>query len=169
MGKVIVFMTMTFDGFVAGPNNELDWMVPTRDQELHHDAVAFLKGFNAGFIGYPTALGMIAYWSNAAQNPAASQDEHEIAEVVNKMHPIIVSTREEKLELGNAELLVAKDDNALVEAVTQRKREHRGDLGLPGGVRTAQKFTRLGLVAEFMLEVHPVAIGHGQTPWSLIV
>ncbi len=162
MGKIVVFMTMSVDGFVAGPNNELDWMLPTRDQELHRDRIAALKCFNVGFIGYPTALGMIGYWANAAQNPATSQEEREIAEVVNKMHPIIVSTKDEKLDMANAELLVATDDQALIEAITYRKQHADEVFGLPGGVRTAQKFTQLGLVDEFMLEVHPVALGAGK-------
>ncbi len=46
MGKLVVFMTMSVDGFVAGPNNELDWMLPTCDQELHRDRIAALKRFN---------------------------------------------------------------------------------------------------------------------------
>ncbi len=162
MRKVVVFMTMSLDGFVAGPNNELDWMVPTPGRELTDDTIAFLKQFNTGFMGYPTGVGMMAYWAGVAQNATAAEGERAIAEVVNKMHPILVSTKPEKLESNNAELLVAKDDNALVEAVTRLKQEPGGDLGLPGGVRTAQKFARLGLADEYALEVHPITLGHGK-------
>ena len=34
---------------------------------------------------------------------------------------------------------------------------------MPGGVRTAQRFTRLGLIDEYVLHVHPVAIGTGKS------
>ncbi len=34
MRKVFLNMTMTFDGFFAGPHGELDWMSQTPDQEL---------------------------------------------------------------------------------------------------------------------------------------
>jgi dihydrofolate reductase len=37
-----------------------------------------------------------------------------------------------------------------------------GDLGVPGGVRTAQRFARLGLIDEYVLHGHPVAIGDGK-------
>ncbi len=36
------------------------------------------------------------------------------------------------------------------------------DLGVPGRIRTAQTFVRLGLVDEYVLTVHPVALGTGK-------
>jgi dihydrofolate reductase len=155
-------MTMTCDGFFSGPNGELDWIGQTPDQELNDDIVALLKSADAGFMGYPTASGMIPYWANAAQNHSASKDELAIAEVVNTMHSIVISNREEKLEWENSELLLIKNDNDLVEAVAKFKRQPGKNLGVPGGIRTAQTFVRLGLIDEYVLMVHPVAIGHGQ-------
>ena len=162
MRKVFLYMTMTCDGFFSGPHSELDWMEQTPDQELNDDIVALLEGFDSGFIGYPTASGMIPYWSNVAQNPSASQGERAIAQAVNKLHGIILSKKEEKLEWENAELLLVKSDTDLVEAVTKLKRQPGKDLGIPGGIRTAQTFVRLGLIDEYVLMVHPVAIGNGQ-------
>jgi dihydrofolate reductase len=162
MRKVVLNMTMTFDGFFAGPHGELDWMVQTPDQELNDDIVAFFQGIDRGFIGYPTASGMIPYWSNVAKNPSASKGEREIAQAVNTLHGIIISKKEEKLEWDNSELLLVKNDKDLVEAVTKLKRQPGKDLGVPGGIRTAQTFVRLGLIDEYVLMVHPVAIGNGK-------
>ena len=160
--KVFLYMTMTFDGFFAGPHGELDWMSQTPDQELNDDTVAFFQGIDSGFIGYPTALGMIPYWLNVAKNPLASKAELAIAQAVNALHPLILSNQEEKLEWENAELLVVKSDRDLVEAVKKMKQQPGKNLGVPGGIRTAQTFVRLGLIDEYVLMVHPVAIGNGQ-------
>ena len=160
--KVFLYMTMTCDGFFAGPQGELDWMSQTPDQELTDDIVALFQGFDSGFIGYPTASGMIPYWLNVAQNPAASKEERAIAQVVNSLHSLIVSRQEETLEWENAELLVVKSDDELVEAVERVKQQPGKNLGVPGGIRTAQTFVRLGLIDEYVLMVHPVAIGSGQ-------
>jgi dihydrofolate reductase len=162
MRKVFLYMTMTFDGFFSGPHGELDWMEQTPDQELNDEIVALLEGFDSGFIGYQTASGMIPYWSNVAKNPSASKGEREIAQAVNTLHGIIISKKEEKLEWDNAELLLVKNDKDLVEAVTKLKRQPGKDLGVPGGIRTAQTFVRLGLIDEYVLMVHPVAIGNGK-------
>ena len=162
MRKVFLYMTMTFDGFFAGPQGELDWMSQTPDQELNDDMVALFKGIDRGFIGYPTASGMIPYWLNVAKNPSASKAERAIAQAVNTLHPLIISRQEEKLEWENTELLVVKSDHDLVEAVKKIKQQPGKDLGVPGGIRTAQTFVRLGLIDEYVLMVHPVAIGNGK-------
>ncbi len=166
MRKVLLSMTMTFDGFFCGPNGELDWMSQEPDQELNDDLVAFFQGFEQGFIGYPAASGMIPYWLSVAQNPAASKGERAIAQTVNSLHPFILSNREEKLAWENTELLVVKSDDDLVEAVKKIKQKPGRDLGVPGGIRTAQTFVRLGLIDEYMLMVHPVAIGKGQSVFT---
>ena len=74
-------------------------------QELNDDLVAFFQGVDQGFIGYPTASGMIPYWLGVAQNLAASKEERAIAQAVNTLHPFILSNREEKLVWENTELL----------------------------------------------------------------
>jgi dihydrofolate reductase len=162
MRKVFLNMTMTFDGFFAGPHGVLDWMSQAPDQELIDDIVAFFRGIDRGFIGYPTATGMIPYWLNVAKNPSASDDERAIAQAVNTLRPLILSNKEEKLEWENTELLVVRSDQDLVEAVKKLKQQPGKDLGVPGGIRTAQTFVRLGLIDEYVLMVHPVAIGNGQ-------
>jgi dihydrofolate reductase len=162
MRKVFLYMTMTCDGFFSGPNGELDWMSQTPDQELNDDIVALFQGFDSGFIGYPTASGMIPYWLNVAKNPSASEAERAIAQAVNTLHPLILSNKEEKLEWENSELLVVKSDQDLVEAVKKMKRQPGKNLGVPGGIRTAQTFVRLGLIDEYILMVHPVALGNGK-------
>jgi dihydrofolate reductase len=162
MRKVVLYMTMTCDGFFSGPHGELDWMAQTPDQELNDEMVVLFEGFDSGFIGYPTASGMIPYWLDVAKNPSASKGERAIAQAVNKLHPIILSNKEEKLEWENAELLLVKSDKDLVEAVTKVKQQPGRDLGVPGGIRTAQTFVRLGLIDEYVLMVHPVAIGDGK-------
>ncbi len=164
--KVFLNMTMTFDGFFCGPNGELDWMSQAPDQELNNDIVAFLQSVDQGFIGYSTASGMIPYWLSVAQNPAASKEERAIAQAVNTLHPFILSNREEKLEWEHTELLVVKSDDELVEAVNKIKQQSGKDLGVPGGIRTAQTFVRLGLIDEYVLMVHPVAIGKGQSVFT---
>ncbi len=162
MRNVFLYVTMTCDGFFSGPNGELDWMVQAPDQELNDDIVDLLKRTGAGFMGYLTASGMIPYWANAAKNPSASKGELAIADVVNTIHSIVISKREEKLEWENSELLLVKRDNDLVEAVTKFKRQPGKDLGVPSGIRTAQTFAQLGLIDEYVLMGHPVAIGKGK-------
>src|SRR5260370_34936672 len=97
MRKVVLNMTMTFDGFFAGPHGELDWMSQVPDQELNDEIVAFFQGIGRGFIGYQTASGMIPYWLNVANNPSASKAERAIAAAVHTLPPLILSSEEEEV------------------------------------------------------------------------
>src|SRR5260370_5035464 len=162
MRKVFLNRTMTFDGFFAGAHGELDWMSWVPDQELNDDIVVFFQGIDRGFIGYPTASGMIPYWLNVANNPSASKAERAIAQAVNTLHPLILSRKAEELAWENTELLVVKRDQELVVAVKKMKQQPGKDLEVPDGIRTAQTFGRLGLIHECVLMVHPDAIGNGQ-------
>lgn len=163
MRNVYLYMTMTLDGFVAGPSGELDWMLQAPDQALNDDIVALLSAADTGIMGYPTATGMIPYWSGVAADPSASEGQRAIAQAITGIHGIVISNREEEAEWENAELIVVRDDGDLVEAVTELKRRPGKDIGVPGGVRTARTFVRLGLFDEYVLMVHPVAIGEGKS------
>jgi dihydrofolate reductase len=162
MAKLVLTMTMTLDGFFSGPNGELDWMAQAPDPEFSRDNVSSFDRFDRGFIGYPTASGMLPYWQNVAGDPQAPADERALAEALNRLHPILVSDREESVPWPNAELLVVHDDEQLADAVRREKEKPGKDLGVPGGIRTAQAFVRLGLVDEYVLTVHPVALGSGK-------
>lgn len=162
MADLILSMTMSLDGFFAGPNGELDWMVQTPDPELSRDSVSFFERIDRGYIGYPTASGMIPFWLSVATDPAAPAEVRALAEAVNKLHPVVVSSKPESVPWENAELLVVQDDEQLVDAVRREKDKAAKDLGVPGGIRTAQTFIRLGLVDEYVLTVHPVVLGKGK-------
>jgi dihydrofolate reductase len=162
MADLVLTMTMSLDGFFCGPGGELDWMTQAPDPEFSRDNVAFFDRFDRGFIGYPTASGMLPYWLNVAGNTQAPADERALAEALNRLHPILISNREEPLPWQNAELLVVRDDKQLADAVRSEKEKPGKDLGVPGGIRTARTFIRLGLVDEYVLTMHPVALGSGK-------
>jgi dihydrofolate reductase len=105
---------------------------------------------------------MLPYWLGVASNPQAPADQRALAQAVNRLRPILVSDREEPVPWANAELLVVHEDDQLASAVRREKEKPGKDLGVPGGIRTAQTLVRLGLVDEYVLTVHPVALGTGK-------
>jgi dihydrofolate reductase len=162
MAKLVLTMTMSLDGFFSGPGGELDWMTQAPDPEFSRDNVSFFDRFDRGFIGYPTASGMLPFWLNMASDPQAPADQRALAQAVNRLRPFLISHRDEPVPWPNAELLVVHDDQQLADAVRKQKAKPGKDLGVPGGIRTAQTLVRLGLVDEYVLTVHPVALGAGK-------
>ena len=162
MRKIFLYMTMTFDGCISGPNGELDWFDPSKaDKEMHDDIIGIVTSADSWMMGYPTGPGLIAYWKNVENEGRADKWEMEIATAVNKLRAIIISNKPEKSANG-VELIVAKNDKELVDAVMKIKQSNGGDIYVPGGVRTAQNFSRLGLIDEYIVMLHSVAIGEGK-------
>src|ERR1700685_682749 len=105
---------------------------------------------------------MLPHWINVAGNPQAPADQRALAQAVNRLRPILLSDRDEPVPWPNAALLVVHDDEQLASAARREKEQRGKDLGVPGGIRTTQTLVRLGLVDEYVLTVHPVALGAGK-------
>src|SRR5687768_1963844 len=94
MGKIILSMMITLDGFVAGPNNELDWV--TWEEEMDHDAAKLIESVDTMLVGYGAYKDMVGYWPAALTNPT-SEGEGAFAKLINEKSKVIVSQTEEAL------------------------------------------------------------------------
>ncbi len=162
MRRIFLYMVMTLDGYLAGPQNELDWFHVPDERELVDDITHILDPADTWLMGYPTAPGMVAYWSAVPNNPSASFTDRAIANVVNRFHIVVLSNAGVQLNFKNSELLTVRSDRDLVAAAAELKGRSGKDIYIPGGVRTAQKFALLGLVDEYILFLQPIAIGSGK-------
>jgi dihydrofolate reductase len=155
MRKLIYSMGVSLDGFIAGPDGEIDWGAP--DEELHrfHNQQARETGVQLeGRRLYET----MRYWETAEENPSAPEHELEFARIWKDTQKIVFSKTLEKVE-GNARL--ARD--SVAEEVTRLKEEPGKDLAV-GGAGLASTCIKLGLVDEYRLFVSPVVLGGG-TPY----
>ena len=159
-------MQTTADGYASGPNGELDWFDPSKaDGEMHEDIVSLVKSADTWIMGYPTGAGLTAYWKSVENRGEADEWEMEIARAVNNLKAVIISNKPER-PIDGTEIIVAKNDNELVDAVAKIKSGSGRDIYVPGGVRTAQNFSRFGLIDEYTIFVHPITIGDGKKLFS---
>jgi dihydrofolate reductase len=162
MRRIFLYMTMTFDGFLSGPHNELDWFVPGQDDEMNRDILRILDSADSLMMGYPTAPGMMAYWKEVGEKRADPRWMLDIADAMDNKHVFVISNENEDLKMENAELVVAMNDKELTSAVKKLRESKGGNICILGGVRTAQNLSRLDLIDEYILMVHPVAIAQGK-------
>jgi dihydrofolate reductase len=160
VGTVVLQMMITIDGYVAGPNDELDWI--DNDPVMGEAHYALAKDAEAAIIGHNVYHGMAEFWPQAAVNPDAPNNEAEFGKLMNEIGKIVVSTKPEELTWTNCEQLLGEDEDDLVEKVKKLKQSIDGYLLLYGGVQTAQTFVKHGLVDEYRLDVCPVALGEGK-------
>jgi dihydrofolate reductase len=155
MRKLIYSMGVSLDGFIAGPDGEIDWSAP--DEELHrfHNLQARETGVELyGRRLYET----MRYWETAEENPSAPEHVLEFARIWKDTPKVVFSTTLEKVE-GNARLV---RDN-VAEEVARLKEEPGKDLAV-GGAGLASTCMKLGLIDEHRLFVSPVVLGGG-TPY----
>jgi dihydrofolate reductase len=161
MGRIILQMMMTVDGYVAGPNDELDWI--DNDPVMGKAHFALAEGAEAAMIGHNVYQGMAAFWPQVAANPDAGGNEAEFGRLMNEMRKIVISTKPEELSWDNCEQLLVRDDGDLAGKIQEVKDGTAGYLLLYGGVQTARTLIERNLVDEYRLDVCPVALGAGKS------
>jgi dihydrofolate reductase len=181
MRKLILKMSMTLDGFVGGPNGEIDWIFKTMSEDGKAWTVDKVWQAGAHLMGRKTFADMAAYWPDSSEVFAAPMNE--IPKIVfskKGFHPSQKSEstaalkdaiRVNRAGGGNvvstlpssakswAEATVITGD--LAEGLRKLKSETGKDLLAHGGATFAQSLVQTGLIDEFWLLTHPVAIGQG--------
>jgi dihydrofolate reductase len=155
MRKVIYSMGVSLDGFIAGPDGEIDWSEP--DEELHRFHNEQARQMGAHLCGR-RLYEVMRYWETAEENRSAPEHELEFARIWNATPKVVFSRTLETVE-GNARLV---RDN-IAEEVARLQEQPGKDVGL-GGAGLASSFMKLGLIDEFRPFLHPVVLGGG-TPY----
>ena len=154
MRKIIVWMGMSLDGFMAGPDGEIDWHMV--DDELHAHVNDVLRGMGAFLEGRVTYQGMEQFWPTAAEDPESTAPMIDFAGIWRDVPKVVYSRTLERVG-PNATLV----RDVVPEEVRALKEQPGGDMTV-GGANLAATFERLGLIDEYRLYLTPVSIGRGR-------
>lgn len=155
MRKVVLFMHASLDGFVGGPNGELDWI--SHDDEIFQDVTDMLEQVDAALYGRTTYQMMEGYWPTVPSNPASTPLELHHAQWVEQVDKIVFSTTLPGAEWNNTRLI--KEN--IAEEIAQLKTRPGKDLMIFGSPRLSYAFMKLGLVDEYRINLNPVILGAG--------
>lgn len=146
-------MSVSVDGYMEGPNREIDWHMVDDELSRHLNGwLADAGGFLDGRVTYEL---MADFWPTADQDPAAAPTIVEFAQIWRDMPKVVYSRT---LEQADWNATVAHD--VVPGEVLALKSEPGGDLVL-GGANLAAQFALHDLIDEYRLYVHPVVIGRG--------
>lgn len=146
---------MTLDGFVAGPNGEMDWLVWNWDDELKAYVGAITESIDCILLGRNLAQGFIPAWASRAEE--SNPEEGEFAQKMTDLPKVVFSNSLDKPAWENVTL--AGGD--LVEEVNRLKQQPGNDLMLYGGASLVASCIRHNLIDEYNLFVNPVILGKG--------
>jgi dihydrofolate reductase len=152
MGTLIYSMSVSLDGYIAGPRGEIDWSAP--DAELHRFHNERVRGVGVQLLGrrlYETML----YWETAEEQGDLDEPALEFAQIWKELPKVVFSTTLGSVE-GNARLV----SEGAVEETVRLKEESTEDLEV-GGAGLAGSLIEAGLVDDFRLFVAPVLLGAG--------
>jgi dihydrofolate reductase len=184
--KLVLKMSISVDGFVSGPNGEIDWIFRTMgDPAAGEWIVDTISGAGAHMMGSRTYCDMAAFWPFSDTPLAAPMND--IPKIIFSRNGIKDGTQVDRTtralvdakadRTGGSEVTstaavlqswaeptVARGDFA--EEVLRLKEQPGRYILAHGGARFAQSLIASGLIDEYRLVIHPVVLGQGQPLFS---
>ena len=148
MRRLIAAINMTIDGFC-------DHTAVIADDELHQHYSKLLN--NAGVILYGRiTYQLMEYWRPMVTKPTGDKAEDEFAVTIDKIQKIVFSHSLKNVDWKSAKLA----DRSLEEEVLELRQQQGKDI-LVGSPSLITALTKLRLIDEYQLCIHPVIVGHG--------
>ncbi|MEV5832797.1 dihydrofolate reductase family protein [Nocardia sp. NPDC052112] len=152
MRKLELQVQTTIDGYMSGPNGEMDWMTFQWSDDLAARVTAITADFDTIVLGRKLAEGFIPHW--------ASKPEHEPQVAIDKMNntpKVVISDSLTESPWENT--VVAGGD--LTETINGLKAQPGGDIIVYGGGTLVANLIAENLIDDLHLFVNPTAIGAG--------
>jgi len=158
MRKLKLQVQMSVDGFVAGPNGELDWMTWNWDDKLKSYGNELTDSVNTILLGRKMTEGFINYWTDVVKNKPNS-DEYPFAKKMVDYQKVVFT---KTLDKSNWESTTLAKGN-IVDEVNKLKKQDGKDIITYGGATFVAALIKQGLIDEFHLFINPAALGRGLT------
>lgn len=157
MRKLKLQVQMTVDGYIAGPNGELNFMTWDWDEEMQRYVEGLTADVDCIVLGRNLAEGFIPHWAAVAAD--AENPEQATGQLFTDTPKVVFSRTLDEAKWDNT--AVASGD--LVDEITRLKAQAGGDIIAYGGARFVSDLIKHGLIDEYHLFVNPAAIGSGMT------
>ncbi|MGL6008862.1 MAG: dihydrofolate reductase family protein [Culicoidibacterales bacterium] len=143
-GKLILYIAISLDGFIARENGAIDWLQGQGDvQEPDFGYEAFIAEIDTVVMGWTTYHQIVTELSPEAW-------------VYPQQKTLIVTNR--KLELADKQYCVNVND---IVAEVEREVQQGRNVWLVGGAKTIEPFLASNVIDEYVITVMPTILGSG--------
>jgi len=149
MRKMFWQISTTLDGFMEGPNRELNSTAQVADKDFDRYARNMLGSIDTIVLGRKTYELFAGYWPNA-NGPEADK--------INELPKVVFSKTLKTVTWNNARL--AGED--VTREISDLKSQPGKDIAVFGSAGLASTFMRLGLIDEYRVLVTPFVLGVGK-------
>jgi dihydrofolate reductase len=172
MRRIVMFNRVTLDGYFAGPDGGLDWVVP--DAALDRAAAAAIERdpVDTILLGRRTYQLFETFWPHVLDSSPVSPNPHDpgqlsaemraMAVMLNETPKLVFSKTLRTVTWKNSRLLHNLD---LDELETMKKQPGR-DMIILGSGSIVSQLTQHRLIDEYQLVVSPVILGGGRPLFS---
>ena len=148
-------MHTTLDGFVAGPNGEMDWI--NVDDEMFDLAGKQTDQADTALYGRVTYEMMNSYWPTAGDQPNASKHDIEHSSWYNQVQKIVLSKTLDENGLTKTKVISGN----LSGNINELKKQDGKNILIFGSATASHSLFSEGLIDDFWFFVNPVVIGQG--------
>jgi dihydrofolate reductase len=154
MRNLIVFNSVSLDGYFAGVNGDISW-AHTQDAEFQKFVEGNASGEGELLFGRVTYDLMASYWPT----PLALKNDPVVAKGMNSLPKVVFSRTMDKASWNNTKVVKAD----VPAAVRKMKKEPGDTMVIMGSGSIVAQLAQEGLIDEYQLVVVPVALGKGRT------
>ncbi len=155
MGKIVVLMHISLDGFVGGPNGEMDWIQVNDD--IFNIAFERTNEADTALYGRITYQMMDSYWPNAADKPNASKHDVEHSTWYNNVQKVVVSKTMESAKIANTTII----SQNVAATINELKQKTNRDILLLGSPSVVHLLLEENLIDDYWLFINPIILGAG--------
>lgn len=155
MKKLKLQVQISVDGFIAGPNGEMDWLTWNATEDFIKYVIELTDSCDTMLLGRKLADGFIPYWTDITTRPEDPQ--YSFARKMVDMPKIVFSNTLDKSSWDNT--TIAKHD--LVTEINELKKREGKDIVMYGGSEFVSSVIKANLIDEYHLFVNPAAAGKG--------
>jgi dihydrofolate reductase len=151
-------MNVTLDGFMAGPEAELDWHFRSWCNDMAESISEELAKADTIILGRVTYSAMENYWRIQTNALTVARDDMAFADMINRYKKIVVSTTLHRTHWYNAEII----SKNITRTIEKLKRSAGKNIIIYGSGTLVSCLIKQRIVDEFILWIHPVLLGKGK-------
>jgi dihydrofolate reductase len=158
MRKLIVSMNITLDGFISGPDCELDWHFESWTKGMGDALCSQLAKADTILLGRVTYTAMAKYWPSKVADPCCRGEDFAFANMMNSYAKIVFSKTRTSTDWNNSKLVTGK----LQDEISLLKTMPGKNIIVYGSGQLADALARGNLIDEYQFWLHPVVLGKGK-------
>lgn len=146
---------MTVDGYIAGPNGEMDFFTWNWDDEIKKYVGDLVRPIQTVVLGRKVAEGFIPHWEGVAKDP--KHDDYAAGRKFTDCEKVVFTRTLTKSPWERT--VIAHGD--LAQEINALKKKDGGDLFAYGGSQFVGSLIASDLVDDYYVFINPVVAGKG--------